>query len=71
MVDLENTTRSPPTVCLGVGHHVDAASTRLFGAGVVGDSALEEDWGRQFGGVGRVSLRWGLIEGQSMSKGRG
>jgi hypothetical protein len=53
MVDLENTTRpSPSAARVRIGHFVVCAPApwRVV-ARVKGDGALEEDWGRQLGGV--------------------
>ena len=52
VVDLEDAARSPPAARVGVCHGpVGTASARRMGGRVVGDGALEEDWGRQFGGI--------------------
>jgi len=55
MVDLEDTARSPPT-SRPVRHVARrSSSTRRICARVVGDGASEQDWGRQFGGIGVVA----------------
>lgn len=51
VVDLEDGTRPPPTSRILFRHLVYTPSTRRIGARVVGDGALEEDWGRQLAGV--------------------
>jgi len=57
VVDLEDTARSPPTGArvVPVGHvEVDAPASRRalrIVARVEGDGALEENWGRQLGGI--------------------
>ena len=58
MVDLEDTARSPPTATrvVAIGHVEVGASASASAAGrlvarVEGDGALEENWGRQLGGI--------------------
>lgn len=66
MVDLEDTARSPPARArvVSIGHvEVDAPASRRalrIVARVESDGALEEDWGRQLGGIagGVVGVGW-------------
>lgn len=53
MVELEDAAGPPPASHgIAIGHVEIAVSTaRRFGAGVVRDGALEENWGRQLGGI--------------------
>lgn len=52
VVDLQNTTRPPPTSRVCFRHFVHASSTRRIGGPrVVGDGTREKDWGRQLDGV--------------------
>lgn len=53
MVDLENTTRPPPTGRVRFRHFVHTSSARRSSGAprVVGDRTLEENWGRQLDGV--------------------
>ena len=61
VIHLEDAARSPPAgTIVAVGHvEVDASSARRAGSRVVGDGSLEENWGRQLGGIGGVvGGRW-------------
>lgn len=53
VVHLQDAGGSPPAFgAVLIGHvEVCASTTGRLGSRVVGDGALEEDWGRQFGGV--------------------
>jgi hypothetical protein len=53
MIDLEDTARSPPSSPgVSIGHvEIGASVPRGVVARVKGDGALEEDWGRQLGGI--------------------
>lgn len=51
MVYLEERARPPPTGRVLFCHLVHTSSTRRISTRVVGDGTLEEDWGRQFGGI--------------------
>lgn len=53
VVDLENAARPPPTTArIPVSHFmVSAPAPRGVVARVKSDGALEEDWGRQLGGI--------------------
>lgn len=54
VVDLEDTARSPPAGAkvVAIGHvEVGAAAPRRVVARVEGDGALQENWGRQLGGI--------------------
>jgi len=69
MVDLEDATRSPPTSRLLVRHRaVRTSYAWLFGANVVGDGSLEDNWGRQFGGIGAIEMGKSGMEGKGGSK---
>lgn len=62
MIDLEDAARPPPTgagaASVSVRHvEIDAASARRFRTRVVGDGALQQDWGRQLGGIEGVRTR--------------
>lgn len=55
MIDLEDTGGSPPTFGAVLISHVEICASTTGGlcSRVVGDGALKENWGRQFGGIGR------------------
>lgn len=60
MIDLQNATGSPPTGrIVAVGHvQICASTTRRFSTRVVRNGTLQENWGRQLGGiVGREEKR--------------
>ena len=60
MIDLEETARSPPACArvISIGHvEIDASASRgsrRVVARVEGDGALQENWGRQLGGIARA-----------------
>lgn len=70
VIYLEKRARPPPTGRILFRHFVHTSSTRRIGTRVVGDGTLEENWGRQFGGIvgnrgssGIVSSTGGTDEG--------
>ena len=72
VVHLKDAARSPPAgAVVAVGHvEVGASTARRSSARVVGNGALEEDWGRQLGGIGEVMGRRGGREGSLGSSAR-
>jgi hypothetical protein len=75
VVDLQNTTRPPPTGRVCFRHLVHASSTRRIGGPrVVGDGTGQEDWGRQLDGIAgnrgkRLLSPTGRMGGREMGTG--
>lgn len=71
MVDLEDTARSPPAAArCRVGHFKIASPARWSRARVVGDGALEKNWGRQLGGIVGYNARDRASSGRKEGRGR-
>lgn len=66
LVDLEDTTRSPPPASLlitHIGSSVHSTPSRRVGTDVVGDGPGDENWRRQFGGIDGVRRGGGSVVG--------